>query len=84
MGKPTNVDVDHFQNRVASVKENNYFLNLGYQFTFSKYHIDAKLEWNNVLNTKSYIRYINSDFYSIQNSFIIRPSQILFSLQFNL
>lgn len=79
-----NIDLDHFQNKVATINENNFFLNLGYQFTFSKYNIDAKLAWNNVLNTKSYIRAINSEFYSTQNSFIIRPSQVLLSLQFNL
>ncbi|MAW94486.1 MULTISPECIES: carboxypeptidase-like regulatory domain-containing protein [unclassified Leeuwenhoekiella] len=67
-----------------SLSENgdNYFVNLGYQFTFSKPKMDLNLSWQNILNTDAFINAYNNQYYYVQSSYRLRPSQVLVTLKF--
>lgn len=69
-----------------SLSENgdNYFVNLGYQFTFKKPKIDLNISWRNILNTDSFINAYNNQYYYVQSSYRLRPSQVLATLKFTL
>jgi hypothetical protein len=69
-----------------SLSENgdNYFVNLGYQFTFEKPKMDLNLSWRNILNTDTFINAYNNQYYYVQSSYQLRPSQILATLKFAL
>ncbi len=62
----------------------NYFVNLGYQFTFAKPKMDLNISWKNILNTESFINAFNSEFYYVQSSYRLRPSQVLVTLKFSI
>lgn len=79
-----NIDAEHYYNQIATSTNNNYFLNLSYQWTLKKYKLDAKMVWNNVLNTKNYINVSNGEFFSNENIYVLRPSQLLISFKFSL
>jgi len=69
-----------------SLSENgdNYFVNLGYQFTFEKPKMDLNLSWRNILNTDTFINAYNNQYYYVQSSYQLRPSQVLATLKFTL
>lgn len=69
-----------------SLSENgdNYFVNLGYQFTFEKPKMDLNISWRNILNTEAFINAYNNQYYYVQNSYRLRPSQVLATLKFTL
>lgn len=69
-----------------SLSENgdNYFVNLGYQFTFQKPKMDLNISWRNILNTDSFINAYNNQYYYVQSSYPLRPSQVLATLKFTL
>ena len=73
---------EYYQNSISENNE-NYFLNLGYQYTFEKQNIDLNISWNNILNTNEFINVSSSEFSFIQNSYQLRPSQVLASLKFS-
>ena len=79
-----NIEAEHYYNNIVTSNNTNYFLNLCYQFTLKKYNLDTKIVWNNILNTKNYINVYNGEFFSNENSFVLRPSQFLISLKFSL
>ncbi|MBZ9629697.1 carboxypeptidase-like regulatory domain-containing protein [Salegentibacter sp. LM13S] len=62
----------------------NYFLNLSYQFTFEKPKMDLNISWRNILNTDEFINAYNNEYYYVQNSYRLRPSQVLATLKFTL
>lgn len=78
------VNTEHYYNRMGSNNNNNYFLNLSYQFTSRKYGFDTEIIWNNVLNTNEFINVSNNEFFTVENSYILRPSQLVISLKFSL
>jgi len=61
----------------------NYFVNLGYQFTFEKPKMDLNLSWRNILNTDAFINAYNNEYYYVQSSYRLRPSQVLATLKFS-
>ena len=67
-----------------SLSENgdNYFVNLSYQFTFEKPKMDLNISWRNILNTDQFINASNNQYYYIQSSYRLRPSQVLATLKF--
>ncbi|AVR47460.1 hypothetical protein C7S20_12310 [Christiangramia fulva] len=69
-----------------SLSENgdNYFVNLGYQFTFEKPKLDLHINWRNILNTEEFIHAYNNQYYYVQSSYRLRPSQVLATLKFRL
>lgn len=79
-----NIDAEHYYNQIGTSTNNNYFLNLSYQWTLKKYKLDAKMAWNNVLNTNNYVNVANGEFFSNENIYVLRPSQLLVSFKFSL
>ncbi|WP_417885001.1 carboxypeptidase-like regulatory domain-containing protein [Zunongwangia sp.] len=69
-----------------SLSENgdNYFLNLGYQFTFEKPKMDLNISWRNILNTDQFINASNNQYYYVQSSYRLRPSQVMATIKFTL
>jgi hypothetical protein len=62
----------------------NYFVNLSYQFTFEKPKVDLNISWRNILNTDEFINAYNNEYYYVQSSYRLRPSQVLATLKFTL
>jgi len=73
---------EYYKNSLSN-SDNNYFLNLSYQYTFTKKKIDLNLMWSNILNTKNFINASSSEYFITQNSYILRPSQVLASISFS-
>ncbi len=72
---------DYF-NKFQNQKLKNYFIDLMYQYTLKKKKIDVFIKWENIMNKNSYNEtIINSLGYSL-NNFLIRPSQLMFSIKF--
>ncbi|MDN3595416.1 carboxypeptidase-like regulatory domain-containing protein [Zunongwangia endophytica] len=69
-----------------SLSENgdNYFVNLGYQFTFEKPKMDLNISWRNILNTDQFSNAYNNQYYYVESSYRLRPSQVLATLKFTL
>ena len=67
-----------------SANGDNYFVNLDYQFTFEKSKIDLNISWRNILNTKEFINASNNQYYYVESSYRLRPSQVLATLKFTL
>ena len=67
-----------------SVNGDNYFVNLGYQFTFEKPKLDLNISWRNILNTDEFINAYNNQYYYVESSYRLRPSQVLATLKFTL
>lgn len=61
-------------------KNVNHFLDafINYKKQGSKF--EYLLKWNNILNKKTYILESNSDFFTNTNQFLLRPTNILFSI----
>lgn len=78
-----NVSGEYYGN---SLSENgdNYFVNLGYQFIFEKPKMDLNISWRNILNTDSFSNAYNNQYYYVQSSYRLRPSQVLATLKFTL
>ncbi|MDP2089620.1 MAG: carboxypeptidase-like regulatory domain-containing protein [Flavobacteriaceae bacterium] len=76
-------DTELYKNDFITNKKENYFANINYRYTFEKRKIDLEFNWNNILNTKKYITAYNDSFYLFQNTYELRPSQLLISLKFN-
>ncbi len=74
---------EYYFNNISEENRDNYFLNLNYQYTFTKAGIDLEASWNNVLNTDEFVRVSNSEFAYIQNTYRLRPSQVLVSMKFS-
>lgn len=79
-----NIDAEHYYNQIGTSTNNTYFLNLSYQWTLKKYKLDAKMIWNNVLNTNNYVNVSNGEFFSNENIYVFRFSQLLVSFKFTL
>lgn len=69
----------------AGRKFNNTFMDLSYQYTWSKKKIDFELKWMNILNKKSFDQInISGDNRVISvNHYDLRPSQFMFTVKFN-
>ena len=73
---------EYFFNNISEQNQENYFLNLNYQYTFEELGIDLNASWNNVLNTFEFVRVSNTDFSYVQSTYRLRPSQFLVSVKF--
>ncbi|PHQ27784.1 hypothetical protein CJ305_18340 [Leeuwenhoekiella nanhaiensis] len=77
-----NVSGEYYGNSLSE-NGNNYFMNLGYQFTFQKPKMDLNISWRNILNTDEFINAYNNQYYYVQSSYRLRPSQLLATLRFS-
>ncbi len=64
-------------------KNNNFFADFLYRYTISEKKIDLEFRWNNIFSTKAYTSYQASDFTVYESTYILRPSQVLFSIKFS-
>ncbi|WP_298529110.1 hypothetical protein [uncultured Christiangramia sp.] len=76
------IEVEYYGNDFET-NNNNYFLNIGYQYSIKETGLDLNLSWNNILNTKEYVDIYASEFSYIENRYMLRPSQILASVKFS-
>ncbi|MGA9590453.1 MAG: carboxypeptidase-like regulatory domain-containing protein [Salegentibacter sp.] len=67
-----------------SANGDNYFMNLSYQVTFKKPKMDLNISWQNILNTDEFINAYNNQYFYVQSSYRLRPSQVLATLKFTL
>lgn len=75
---------EYVKNSLFSETTQNLFTDLIYRYTWKKKNIDFELQWTNIFNTENY-RTINiNDFSYIETNFNLRPSQVLFRVQFSL
>jgi hypothetical protein len=59
------------------------FMNLRYQYTFTKPKLDLSLHWNNIFNQKKFL-YVHSNEHTLfETEYYLRPSQVLLSLGFS-
>ncbi|TPV34675.1 carboxypeptidase-like regulatory domain-containing protein [Paucihalobacter ruber] len=79
-----NFEFENYFNKIGDNTNNNTFLNLSYQLTINKPKLDTKISWTNILNTNDYISLFNNQFSTNANVFVLRPSQLLLSVQFSL
>lgn len=77
-----NFEGENYFNSGINVSSNT-FINLSYQYTFKKPKIDLNIGWNNILNTKNFVTNTNNEFFSSENTYVIRPSQVLVSTAFS-
>jgi hypothetical protein len=64
-------------------KNNNLFVDLLYRYTITKRKIDLELRWNNIFNNNTYTSYQSSAFTVWESTYLLRPSQVLFSVKFS-
>lgn len=76
-------DAEYYKNNFSNQNQENHFLNLNYRYTFKESRIDLELNWNNILDTKEFTNVFNDAFSYTQNTFRLRPRQILMSVKFN-
>ena len=75
-------DAEFYKNDFSNQNQENYFLNLNYRYTFKKSRIDLELNWNNILNTKEFTTVLNNSFSYTENTYKLRPRQILMNIKF--
>lgn len=74
---------EYFKNDFAGNRD-NYLLNLGYTYPISKKRIDLKFSWTNILNAGSFTSVYNNEFSYYSNTYILRPSQVVFHINFGI
>jgi hypothetical protein len=62
---------------------NIFFIDFLYRYTFTKQKIDIEFRWNNIFNNKTYTTYQANTFTVSESTYILRPSQVLFSVKFS-
>jgi hypothetical protein len=64
--------------------QNDFFVDLNYQFSIPNTLWEIKLSWNNILNNRSY-RNLSANSYNVTESvFLLRPSQFMVSVRLDL
>ena len=70
------------QIRYYGQKNNNYFADILYRYSFKKRKIDLEARWNNILNNASYESVYMNGFVFTKSVYELRPSQFLVSIRF--
>ena len=77
-----NAEAEYYGNSISE-SDDNYFMNLSYQYTFQKPKIDLNISWNNIFNTEEFINIATSEYTYIETAYRLRPSQIIASVKFS-
>ena len=64
-------------------QKSNFFVDFLYRYTISKHKVDIELRWNNIFNSTVYTTYQANAFTVSESTYILRPSQVLFSVKFS-
>lgn len=73
---------EHYYNSATTVNRNLSFVDMGLTYIWKKTHFS--LDWNNVFNTDSYVRYYYDGINSYQNSYRIRSSNVMLKVKLQL
>lgn len=68
------LDAEQYATR-GSARQNQFYLNLRYRYTFGKRKIDLEIRGTNLTNARSYLSIVNSAFTIAESSFRLRPRQ---------
>lgn len=71
---------DHYTTR-GSVDQAQFYLNLGYRYTFGKKKMDLELNCTNLTNSENYVSIASSSFIISESHFQLRPRQVLMSIR---
>jgi len=74
---------DYYLNSYKSTS-NQVFMNLEYRYKLPKKRIEFNVEWRNITQKEQYISIQNFDNILLQNTYNLRPSQVLFGVRFSL
>jgi len=66
------------------IQPNQTFIDILYRFSPNKKKMDVEFSALNLINTKTYVRFFNTEFLIIRNYFEMRPRQFLLSIKFKL
>ncbi len=61
----------------------NFFADLLYRYTIRRHRIDIEARWLNVFNANTYITYQSVAFTVSENTYFLRPSQLMISARFS-
>ncbi|MDR2237295.1 MAG: TonB-dependent receptor [Chryseobacterium sp.] len=74
---------DQINSKSADMKYNNGFLDVSYQFSWSKKKVDFELKWMNITDKKVFERIEIQNASITQKTMQLRPSQVMLSVKFN-
>ncbi len=74
-----NVSSEYYKSEDA----NNLFVNLLYDYQFTRRKVKLELKWSNIFNNKTYLSYRADAFTVWESTYLLRPSQFLVSVKFN-
>ena len=74
-----NVGFEHYYNSASTVNKNLSFVDIGMTYIWNKTHIS--LDWNNIFNTQNYVTYFYDGINSYQNTYRIRPANIMLKVK---
>jgi len=77
-----NVGFEHYYNSASSVNRNLSFMDIGLTYIWKKTHFS--LNCNNIFNTDNYVTYYYDGINSYQNSYHIRPANVLLKIKLQL
>lgn len=75
---------DYYYNSFAQTGSKSLFADIVYRYTMKDKKIDFELRWANVFNTSKFTNIYTDSFTIIENTYTLRPSQLLFSVRFSL
>ncbi len=78
------INLDYNEYHLSDQQFVNRFLDLRYRFNWVSKRVDFNLQWDNILNTKLYEEAVVNDVLTSVTTFKLRPSQIVFSVKFNI
>lgn len=77
-------NTEYVKNSLFSSKTENTFADLLYRFKLNNRNIDLELQWYNIFNTRNYTSISITDYSYIETNYRLRPSQLMFMVQFSL
>jgi hypothetical protein len=78
------VQAEYFRSHAASADSDQVFLNASYRLSFPKNKIDLELRCQNLLDKTFYRTFYHTAYSLIQNTYALRPRQVLVKIAFRL
>jgi len=74
---------DYYENNLTNT-DKNMFINLSYQYKIPKKHTEFHIEWRNITNKKQYFEIHNFGNIRLENTYQLRPSQVIAGVRFSI
>jgi hypothetical protein len=74
-----NLGFEHYYNSATTKNKNISFTDLGITYIWERIHFS--LDWNNIFNTDNYVTYYYDGINSYQNTYHIRPTNIMLKVK---